>query len=92
MINSCKGFKYSSHDLSTDSVFWSSYEYKTGKQMVTPITCVMTILSGHVTFTWRDLKVQADSVYIMILERVRTGLVFVLRLNTILGFQYRAST
>ena len=25
-------------------------------------------------------------------ERVRTGLVFVLRLNTILGFQYRAST
>ena len=28
----------------------------------------------------------------MIFERVQTGLVLVLRLNTILGFQYRAST
>ena len=29
---------------------------------------------------------------LQIFERVRTGLVFMLRLNTILGFQYRAST
>ena len=28
----------------------------------------------------------------MVFEQVRTGLVFVLRLNTILGFQYRALT
>ena len=28
----------------------------------------------------------------MILEQLGTGLVFVLRLNTILGFQYRGST
>ena len=43
--------------------------------------CYKTILSGHVTFTWRDLKAWTNSIYVMCIRNFSCSLRF--RVNTL---------